>query len=172
MTRFSLLLAALLCLCLAGCAAYHVFPVEDRDAPPPVAPPPARVVNPELERELAILRHSGLYDLDARDDEAASILLAPLEKRLGCGTGYFVFLALVGLVPLVNADVYWFAYEVETPDGEVTRFREELHVARSLWLFNFLSRSHDADRKLGEALRAKAGAANSSAGVDEVRGAD
>lgn len=155
MPRTLLAFALFACLCLCGCATYHIFPVEDRDAPPPAAPPPARVANPELERELAILRHSGLYDLDAPDEGAAKIILAPLEKQLGCGTGYFMFLALVGLVPLVNADVYWFAYEVESPDGEVTRYREELHVARSLWLFNFLSRSHDADRKLGEALRAK-----------------
>ena len=139
MPRTLLAFALFACVCLCGCAAYHVFPVEDRDAPPPVAPPPARVVNPELGRELAILRHSGLYDLDARDEEAANILLAPLERQLGCGTGYFVFLAFLGLVPLVNADVYWFTYEVTTPDGAVRGFREELHVARSLWFFNLLS---------------------------------
>ena len=150
------LLVYLLGLVLTGCTSFHIFPIEDRDALPPATQQYAFVTNPELTKEMEILRLSELYVFTDADTAEVRITLKPLSVRRASGTGrVLVSLLFLGLVPVYYPDVYWYEYDVASVVEPPVQHSTELLVATRLWLLNVFRHKADFEQKLGEALRAK-----------------
>ena len=141
-------------LFLIGCTGNIRYIESDASAPP--NPSKAYVTNPELEKEVEILRASGLYTITADPDAPTRITLHPLMERPGgCGNPYLATYLTLGLVPAAMPADYVFAFTIEDRRGP-RQVKHWLRMDYTVSLWESFKIFHDENEELGKALRASA----------------
>jgi len=154
------LLVPLTLLWLGGCRTFHPYPDAVRNVSSPDIAEAAWVTNPELSRELGILRGSGLYRITSPDEATLEITLHGLEARFGCANGApYTILMTLGLVPHNFVDDYLFSFDVTNHlTGATESFQVPVRARRRIWLLSLPQPESAADKWLAKSLQSALGA--------------
>ncbi|HIJ74611.1 MAG TPA: hypothetical protein HPP83_10975 [Candidatus Hydrogenedentes bacterium] len=116
-TKTTLLAATLL---LVGCATNLYKYREYEIVPPRDVRPEVFVENPELKKELRILKHSKLFEISEDPSVETHIELHPLKEPGYCGMPALPALFTLGLIPGSGHTLspYGFEYGIDGPQGK------------------------------------------------------
>lgn len=146
---FSLILVALL---FVSCIpSYRISHQIYKDVKPSSNRIKAFVINKELKKEYKILEKSQIYELVEDNSYQVKIKLDSMKINRVCGNGMAGSMLTFGLLPSFLPDKYLYAFE--EIGNENKKFKFNLEVIQSLWLFNmFYPKSFS--KQAGKALLA------------------
>lgn len=139
-----------LAVLLSGCGSTVCMMSKQHLQSFPRDPQPVYVTNPELKRELGMLRASGIFQLSNEPTGERALTLKPIRQYGVCVNPLMLSGLTLGVVPGVLPGNYCFEYELR--NGGLTERRSHrlpVYVRYSVW--ERLSQ-RDADKVLGEAL--------------------
>jgi hypothetical protein len=108
------------------------------------------VTNPEMAREYAILKASGIYLLSGQPDGARRLTLYPVGHYFRCGNPLLLSGLTLGIIPGFLPGGRVFDYDLET-DGVSERYVHHLPVWERFSIWEWLLQ-RDEDKVLAEAL--------------------
>jgi hypothetical protein len=142
---------AVFALLLSGCAStLHLaspktaLPFSDTGAP-------VFVTNPELKREHAILKKSGIYRLSETPEGARRLTLRPIAQYGRCANPLMLSIFTFGVIPGVLPATMHFGYDLEV-GGKSQQIVHRLPMYERFWIWDRLAVG-DGDEVIGEALR-------------------
>lgn len=139
--------------CLPGCYSYRIFPKEIRKFKVPAAIDTVYVENPQLQREFAILKSSGIYNITSDSTRGVKIRLRKMNEFFVCGNAFPGWLILGGQLPMYLPDRRTFSFE-EIKGGDTATFNFELHVAKRFWFWDMFSFKKNFSKEAGKTLAA------------------
>jgi hypothetical protein len=146
------LLLTALSLLLCGCGS--TLCIDRRNAGPKITADarPVYVTNPELKRENAILRASGIFMFAENSNRVRRLTLQPLKQYGACANPLMLSAITIGTIPGTVPGNYWFSYDLEK-DGVMTTHNHPLPVYRRLSIWDrMVPTSRREEDVLAEAL--------------------
>jgi hypothetical protein len=113
----------------------------------------AFVINPELKKEFAILKQSGIFNLttDSLSDNVIKIKLGPSFRGFSCGNAIVVSAFTLGQLPVYFPDSYHYAFQEINRQDTVSR-DFTLQVAQRIWFWDMFAFKKNFNGKAGKAL--------------------
>jgi hypothetical protein len=103
-----------LALLLSGCASTLHLASAKTALPFSDAGTPVFVTNPELKREYAVLKKSGIYRLSETPEGARRLTLRPIVQYGRCGNPLMLSILTFGIIPGFLPAAMQFGYDLET----------------------------------------------------------
>lgn len=150
--RVSKYFALVLILILsAACYSYRVSPKEYKNLERRGVQRRAYIINPELEKEVAILKASEIFQITSDSLADTHILLYPLEQSWVCGQPLTASILTLGQVPILLPDSYRFRFAEVKPDRTIHR-EIEITVAQRVWFWDMFVFNKNFEKKAGKVL--------------------
>jgi hypothetical protein len=148
-----LLFTFLLLSSFTSCYTFQVFPKEYRQFTYQGERKMAFVLNPELKKEYAILKQSGVFNLttDSLNDKVIKVRLEPLSRGFVCGNPIIASVFTLGQFPIYFPDTY--SYKFQEINRQDTISRDfGLQVAQRIWFWDMFVIKKNFNGKVGQAL--------------------
>lgn len=143
-------IATAMILLLTGCGSTLVLQSQRTQPAITVDRPAVFVRNPQLAREYAILRDSGIYQITQDKDCPARVTLHPIRCYGACGQPLLIGAMTLGIVPVPIPAGMEFLYELETPLG-IERCGHRLALSRRFSIWEWLIPENE-EQVIAEAL--------------------
>ncbi len=150
------LLTISLAVLFSSCYSYRIFHREYRSFSHTGEKKEAFILNPELTKELQILKQSGIFKLvaDTVNKPVVKIKLYPLQKNFVCGQPVVGSFITLGQIPVLLPDKYQFKFdEVHTTDTIQRNY--ELRIATRYWFWDLFAVKKNFSQKAGQTLLAE-----------------
>ena len=148
------LLFIFLVLCtFTSCYTYKIFPKEDRHFTYRGEKKMAFVLNPELAKEYAILKQSGIFTLttDSLNDNVVKVKLEPLSRGFVCGNPIIASVFTLGQLPVYLPAPYTYRFQEVSTHGTISRDLT-LQLAQRFWFWDMFAFKKNFKGKAGQAL--------------------
>jgi len=151
-----ILSAILSAILLSSCYSYKIFPKEYRHFTYSGEKKEAFVVNPELTKELQILKKAGIFKIitDTLNNSAVKIKLYPLQRSFMCAQPVTASLFTLGQFPVLLPDRYQYGFD-EVQRSDTIQRRIELKIATRFWFWDMFAVKKNFKQKAGQTLLAE-----------------
>jgi hypothetical protein len=110
-------------------------------------------MNPELTKEYAILKQSGIFRIinDTLNDNVIKVKLEPLSRRFVCGNPIIGSVFTLGQLPVYLPDTYTYRFQEICSHDTISR-NYNLQLAQRFWFWDMFSFKKNFNGKAGQAL--------------------